>query len=390
MAKLHETMLEIQADLNEQFLEREDAIEAMTLAVLTKEHVYLDGDPGTGKSLLVRSFAKRITGARYFEQVLSKTRADAAVLGPYNMQRLRENSEFVRKDAGFLTDAELVFLDEVWKMSPTLGHDLLAALNERLKHEVGDGRTAHPIPLWTAFAASNEIPTESDAQAAWDRVLLRTRVEYVKHPSSFYALLETKGTPGEEVRASIPFEGLRAAHAEVLDVEVPLAVLDQVGQIRDGLLKEGIIVADRRWRGSMKALRAAAWLRGASAVETDDLHALRFTLWSAPEEMEKVRRCVQAVARPDAEELQKLVDDFAALVAEWKTHASESLEKRITFFVEFNAKCAKVKRSAEAIAKKATSPRTKAEVGAFLKEVDTQHEIVKRETGVAGLTEGLT
>ena len=50
----------LRQDLDDILLERETAIEAALLALLTQEHLLLLGPPGTAKSLLVRSICERI------------------------------------------------------------------------------------------------------------------------------------------------------------------------------------------------------------------------------------------------------------------------------------------------------------------------------------------
>ena len=69
---LHTKVAALRADLNAQLLERETAIEAALLALLTREHLLLLGPPGTAKSLLVRSVCEHVTGATYFERLLTK------------------------------------------------------------------------------------------------------------------------------------------------------------------------------------------------------------------------------------------------------------------------------------------------------------------------------
>ncbi len=68
LTKLHA----LRQELNQILLERETAIEAALLALLTGEHLLLLGPPGTAKSLMVRSICERIDGATYFERLLTR------------------------------------------------------------------------------------------------------------------------------------------------------------------------------------------------------------------------------------------------------------------------------------------------------------------------------
>ena len=134
MHPVAQQLQQLQAELNAAYYEREDAVEALLLAVLSGEHIFLLGPPGTGKSELTTTLVAAFTNARYFECAMSKTRSADAVLGPIDILEFRNNGHMYRKDKGFLTTADLAFIDEIGKMSPILGHDMLAILNEREKH----------------------------------------------------------------------------------------------------------------------------------------------------------------------------------------------------------------------------------------------------------------
>ena len=309
-------LADIRSELNAEFYERHDAVDALLYAALTRQHAFILGPPGTGKSLMTRAFVERIVGATYFEQLLSKNRPDSAVLGPYDLPLLRDAGEFRRKDKGYLTDVHFAFLDEVGKASPTLGHDLLAALNERIKHQVGDASSVQSIPLHSAFTASNELPAQEseDEAALWDRLLIRCVVDYIAGDASFKALLERGGGVGKVTR--ITFEDLSEAADEVAKVVLLDDVMDAVIAIRTALRKDGITIGDRRWRESMKVVRASAWLDGRDVAALSDLRALRFTLWEDLEQRQKIERTILSVAAPHEAELVALLDEVAALNAQ--------------------------------------------------------------------------
>jgi len=356
---LTDTFHAMRDELRCEFLERNDAIDAMLLALLTKEHCHLDGDPGTGKSMLVRAVARRINDARYFEQVLSRTRPDAAILGPYDINALRERSEFRRKDAGYLTTCDIGYLDEIFKMSPTLGHDLLAVLNERLKHEVDEqGLTRHPVPLWTTFTSSNEIPHESDEQALWDRILLRVRVEPIKEPANVHALLTQDMEPGRHLKTTLVMGGVRMAHEEAMSVIIPVEVTDLVQELRRDLREQGITVSDRRWRASVKVVRAQAWLSGRETACAADLAPLRHVLWSSPEEAKPVRLEVQRIAQPDLRVVSSLEDDLAQLVHAWTQGAGRADKERLQQLIELKSKINQLLQRLKSLAESSPLPET--------------------------------
>ena len=324
------------------YLERRAVIEAVLMTILAKEHCFILGPPGTGKSALVRNVVDRIDGATYFEALLSKTRPDAAVLGPYDLPLLKNTGTFHRKDNGFLTSVDYAFLDEAGKMSPTLGHDLLAALNERIKHEVNGQRSAHAIPLMSVFTASNELIVEEsdDGAALWDRLLVRTVVDSIQESGNFAVLLQSAVQgPTLGTRTTVDFVALKDAIDNVVPlVDVPVGTIETVLKLRDELRSAQIVPSDRRWKACVRLLQASAFFNGRSQVEDDDLHVLRYALWDGPEQITPVERMTLSLSNPVAEKCLGLLDDAEQIAAGIRDRKGQSLESRAAYGTEANGK----------------------------------------------------
>lgn len=329
-------------EMSTTYLERRSTIEGMIVAVLAKEHVFVLGPPGTAKSQMTRDLVERFTGATYFESLLSKTRPDAAILGPYDLPGLRDKGDFHRKINGFLPTANFAFLDEAGKMSPTLGHDFLSILNERLFHEVNGGRSAKPVPLYTCFTASNELIVEEsdDAAALWDRLLVRILVDYIQESGNFALLLQsvTEG-PAQIAHTTIDFTDLADAIDNVVPtIDIPLDAVETVIKLRDEMRSAEIIVSDRRWRQCMRLMQASAFLRGNAACDEDDIHVLRYALWDVPQQIAPVERMALSLSNPIAEKCLTLMDDVEAISKEIRARKGQAVETRATFGTEANGK----------------------------------------------------
>lgn len=340
---------QLQKELNARFLERDDAIEAVLLAVLSGEHIFLLGPPGTGKSDLIDTLSRAFVNATYFKCAMSKNRGADAVMGPLDVLEFRNNGHMWRKDKGFLTSVDLAFVDEIGKMSSIVGHDMLAALNEREKHEVNGGLSVHAIPLSSAFCASNEVPTDDndDAAALWDRLLFRVIVDYVKSGRNFATLLKGALPP---VTTKIDWTDVRQA----IEVEVPQVTLSQDAlramlELRKNLKTKGIQISDRRWRKSVKALQAKAFLDGRTEIYEEDLCVLRFTLWETIPQLEDITKLTASASNPFVERVLQAKQHLAEFGKGMDERAGRSIAELNTYANEINPKIKEVRANLDAI-----------------------------------------
>ena len=160
--------------LEQQFLGRQETIRLMVLSVLAGEHIALVGPPGTAKSALVRTFARAID-SRYFEYLLTRFTEPNELFGPVDIPAFRQGT-YRRRTEGMMPEAEIVFLDEIFKSNSAILNALLTLLNER---KFNNGSTVVDVPLLSVFGASNEVPADESLQAIFDRFLLRVRSEHL-------------------------------------------------------------------------------------------------------------------------------------------------------------------------------------------------------------------
>lgn len=315
----HPVAVQLQAavdELSRTFLERRRIIQAAVLALLSKEHMFIVGPPGTAKSTLIRAVCGIFDGAEYFEAILSKTRPAESILGPYDIPALRDHGHLFRKFTGYLPTAKLAMLDEMGKMSPTLGHDLLAVVLERVLHQVNGGRSYIDVPLSTVFGGSNELPTNEsdDAAALWDRMLVREVVDYIQETSNFAAMLT--GTV-QRPTVTIDWADMEDVIENIVPaVRIPNDVVETVIQLRDALLQEDIVISDRRWKASMKLLQASAFMNGRTEATVDDIQVLRHSLWDVPSQISKVERLSLSVSNPIAEKALGLLEKAEEIAGE--------------------------------------------------------------------------
>lgn len=301
------TLQDVEAYLRSRFFERAEVVRGVLLALLAREHVLLLGPPGTAKSALVNEVA-RCLGLRYFSWLLTKFSTPEELFGPVSLQALQQD-RYARVTAGKLPEADVAFVDEVFKASPAILNTLLGIMNERVFHNDGEGTR---VPLITLFGASNEVPQgddESALQAFTARFLLRYRVEPLAEQAAFLGMLGL-AEPDPGARPVLPRADLVAAQEAAAQVVVPGEVREAVFALRRELVGQGVTVSDRQWRHSLKLLQANAYLDGRSRVEVAvDFDVYCHVCWTDPSQERLVVKTVRRVADPLAERVMELLEE---------------------------------------------------------------------------------
>ncbi|MCA9670684.1 MAG: AAA family ATPase [Myxococcales bacterium] len=300
------SVIAVRDELAGSLLERQVAIDAAILALLTNEHLLLLGPPGTAKSLLVRMLCEHIDSAVYYERLLTRFSTPEELFGPLSLSAL-EQDRFQRVTAGTLVEADIGFVDEIFKANSAILNSLLTLINERLFH---DGRQVRRVPLLSLFAASNETPEEGGLHALYDRFLLRVTVPYLAEDDSLRRLLEmTFPRPS----ATITLDQLRQAQTDVCQLPLGDDAREAIVTIKRELDHEGLAVSDRRWRACGRLVRAKAWLEGEGTATADHAEVLVHALWTEPSHIRVVERVVSKVANPlnlEAVELEDAAKDL--------------------------------------------------------------------------------
>ncbi len=257
------------AALERGLVERSREVRLTLLAALAGEHTLLIGPPGTAKSELARRLHGAFAGAAYFERLLTRFSVPEELFGPLSIAAL-EQDRYERHTAGFLPEASIAFIDEVFKANSAILNALLTLLNER---EFDNGAGRQRCPLVSVIGATNEVPADEVAEAFFDRFLLRLPVTPVSE-AGFAALLEREAAEVGDLPEALD-EVDRADLAErAARVRLPGRVLALLAELRARLAGEGHYVSDRRWVKIAALLRVAAASEGREAVAVWDLGLL--------------------------------------------------------------------------------------------------------------------
>ena len=163
--------------LTDLFVGRDFEIDAIIVSLISGEPSILVGPPGTAKTAMVEALAK-LVDARYFYYLLTRFTEPDELLGPLDIRALREGV-YTRVTAGRLPEAEIAFLDEVFKASSAIRNALLDIILHR--RFLNDGAYTK-LPLLTLYTASNEVSADAEDQAFYDRLTIRCFIKYVEAP----------------------------------------------------------------------------------------------------------------------------------------------------------------------------------------------------------------
>jgi MoxR-like ATPase len=296
------------------FVHKQELIDLMVVAAIAQEPLLLVGPPGTAKSDLVLKFrdALGVPDADYFEYMLTRFTEPSEIVGPIDINLLREG-RYVRREQGKLPTARVAFLDEIFKSNSAILNILLTIINERKFYQDGQPQ---PVNLRVLFAATNEVPEHGELSALKDRFVLKAESRSVQ--DEYFEQLIDAGLRAEVYRGlnQKPWcEGL-ATLADVLKAGrymthlfarrethngddftdrrlfFPPDVFREFQRLIKTLVREDrIFVSDRKLVKLYKLFRIRAWLLSGGTVTRDDLRLLAY-LGETHQEIELLREKV--------------------------------------------------------------------------------------------------
>jgi len=191
---------------------REDMVFALGLAVLAKEHVLLVGPPGVAKTYAVRLFAQSLN-AEWYMYLLTKFTTPDEVLGPIDVSALTRGE--LRRRWTKALEADIVFIDEIFKATSAMLNALLSLLQERAVYDPMTGQVVY-AKLWTLIGASNEVPAEEELQAVHDRFAVKFFVAGYLPQEKILDALNARWAQDGGIAPAATMEDVRAAHEEVM------------------------------------------------------------------------------------------------------------------------------------------------------------------------------
>lgn len=277
--------------LNVGLVEREEQIKVALLASISGENILFIGPPGTGKSILSRRISNVFNNIDYFEYLLTKFTTPEELFGPISIKEL-ENDKFHRNIEGYLTDSEIVFLDEVFKANSAILNSLLTIMNEKIYH---NGYKKEEIKTKMIIGASNELPKEEyELDALYDRFLFREKIDYISNTRELFYIenLVPIISEYEKINLLEIEELLLKINTVIIEDNIIEKILNIKLKIEEkfGSLE---LISDRRIVKIIKVLKIAALTSERNRIVIFDLLLLNYLFWKNEENILEIKEIIK-------------------------------------------------------------------------------------------------
>src|SRR5689334_7907120 len=172
-----DAVAQVRAEIAKAIVGQNEVVEGVLIALLAGGHVLLEGVPGLGKTLLVRTLAEAVS-LRYSRIQFTPDLMPADVIGTVIVQENGDGRKNLDFQPGSIF-ANLLLADEINRATPKTQSALLEAMQEK---QVTVSRTTHLLEE-PFFVMATQNPLEMEGtyplpEAQLDRFLLKLRVPF--------------------------------------------------------------------------------------------------------------------------------------------------------------------------------------------------------------------
>ncbi len=262
----------IRARVGSMIIGKEDVVDLAIIALLAKGHMLIDDVPGTGKTMLAKTFSKALSmDFKRVQCVPDMLPSDLVGVNFFDMK----TSEFRFIKGPVFTNVLLA--DEINRAMPKAQSGLLECMEE---HQVSvEGVTYSLQEPFLVIATQNPVETKGTfdlPEAQLDRFLIKTSMGYPSHEESVEILARKLGATEHSAPLPDPLdtEAVLAARAEYEQIYVHRDLLSYAAAICEETRQGKDVVLGASPRAMIALIRVAmgyAALAGRDFVLPDDV-----------------------------------------------------------------------------------------------------------------------
>ncbi len=219
VADFRETAANIEAEVSKVIVGQADVVRHVLIGILSAGHVLLEGVPGLGKTMLIRTLGQALH--LHFSRIqFTPDLMPADITGTEIMEETHDGRREFRFQQGPVF-ANLILADEINRATPKTQSALLESMQE---HTVTVANHTYPLPE-PFFVLATQNPIEQEGtyplpEAQLDRFLFKVNVPFPSADDLTEILARTTGK--ETAVAEVTADGPRLIAMQQLARQVPI------------------------------------------------------------------------------------------------------------------------------------------------------------------------
>lgn len=269
-------MIACEQEIGKGIIGQKDIIRQTMLALLSGGNVLLEGMPGLGKTMLVRTISQVFTLS--FKRIQFTPDLMPSDVTGTNIMVKEDNKSSFRFEKGPIF-ANLVLADEINRATPKTQSALLEAMQE---HTVTVGTECHTL-CEPFFVLATQNPIEQEGtyplpEAQLDRFLFKILVEFPSKEELRGIVGLTEGQEQPKIQAICSGEELLEARQLVSQIPIADAVMDYILDLVMETHKENPYIREgaspRAAQALIRTSRARAFMEGRLNVAFEDVKSV--------------------------------------------------------------------------------------------------------------------